>query len=146
MLNYVRQDEEFYCSVKLTCGSELMGKCMVHFDDEINKRVAFIQSPVEVNVFLADRPDGRAIRGVGFTKWMQFSDEEFFIVTEDHVVSMASLSSDMIDVYEKFLVSEIENDMRDVDMKKNTVAPTSILGHVGSVEEARMKLEDILKM
>jgi phenolic acid decarboxylase len=146
MLNYVRQDEEFYCLVKLTCGSEIMGKCMVHYDDEINKRVAFIQSPVEVNVFLADRSEGRAIRGVGFTKWMQFSDEEFFIVTEDHVVSMASLSKDMIDIYEKFLVSEIEDNIRDTDINKNTVPATNILGHVGSVEETRKKLEDILNM
>jgi len=149
MLNYVRQDEEFYCHLKLVSNDEIMGKCVVHFDDELQKRVVFVQEPVQITIFLNERPDGKTVRGIGFTKWMQFSDEDFFIITEDHVVSMASLAPDMIEMYEKFLVSEEEDKIRDEDMdklKKNAAKPEKMLGHIGTIEEARKKFEDMFKL
>lgn len=145
MLNYVRQDEEFHCIVKLVNGTEIMGKCLVHWDDEIQKRVAFIQDPVEITVFINDRNDGKAVRGVGFTKWMQFSDEDFFIVTEDQIVSMASLSKDMITMYEKFLISEEEDNIKEEDIKRNTTPTDHMMGNLGTIEEARKKFEKIFK-
>lgn len=145
MLNYVRQDEEFYCLVKLVSGQEIIGKCMVHFDDEIQKRVAFIQDPVEINIFMNERPDGKTVRGMGFSKWMQFSDEDFFIITEDQIVSMASLAPDMIEMYEKYLISEEEDNVKKEDIKKDTIPTEQMLGNLGSIEDARKRFEKIFK-
>ena len=48
MLNYVRHDEEFHCTIKLMNGDELVGRVIVTTDEETNKDVVYIEDPLRV--------------------------------------------------------------------------------------------------
>jgi len=78
MLHYVRHEEEFYCIIKLCSGVDLVSKAMVVFDDEIKESVVFLTDPVEIATFTKSVDEDKAVKGMGFSKWMQFSDEDFF--------------------------------------------------------------------
>lgn len=145
MLNYVKHNEEFHCTVKLKDGAEIIGRAMVSFDEEIQTHVVYIQDPVQINVIINDKGDGKAVRGIGFSKWMNFSDEDFFILTENNILTMASLAPEMIGMYEMFLISEEEDKLKDTDIYKNSQPADTIKGCLGTIEEARKKLEDIFK-
>lgn len=145
MLNYVRHDEEFYCSIKLTSGAEIMGRAMVTADEDNSKSLVYVQDPVEINIITTERGDGKAVRGMGFSRWMNFSDEDFFIIPEEHIITMASLGKEMIAMYEMFLLGEDDDKIKNADVYTNTVPTNSIMGSLGTIEEARKKFEQIFK-
>ena len=51
MLNYVRHDEEFHCSIKLMNGDEIVGRVIVTADEETNQDVVYIEEPLLVQTF-----------------------------------------------------------------------------------------------
>lgn len=145
MLNYVRHDEEFHCCIKLKDGTELIGVAMVTLDEELQQRVVYLQQPVEINIVTTEREDGKAVRGMGFSKWMSYSDEDFFIIPEESVLTMASLGKEMTTMYELFLMGEDGDKIRNADIYENTVPTESIQGSLGTIEDARKMFEKIFK-
>lgn len=147
MLNYVRHDEEFHCTIKLMNGDELVGRVIVTTDEETNKDVVYIEDPLQVQTFTKEVEGDKAVRGMGFTKWQNFSDEEFFILSEDAILTIASLSKEMIFVYESFLAtqnSDGEHKQRAVS-DQFKVDMDQVEGSLGKIAEARKRLEDLFK-
>tara|TARA_B100002019_G_scaffold218797_1_gene191448 strand:- start:14380 stop:14826 length:447 start_codon:yes stop_codon:yes gene_type:complete len=145
MLNYVRHDEEFHCSIRLNYGAEIIGLCLVSLDEETGKHIVYVQNPVEVNVMIQERPDGKTVRGLGFSRWCAFSDEEFYILDGDQILTMSALGKEMIGMYEGYLISEEEEKIKDVDLAKNATPADKIKGSVGKIEDARKRFERMFK-
>jgi len=141
MINYIRHDNEFYGSLKLTSGEEVLGEMFAVEEDGMS--VFYISNPVSAHMHQVER-DGQLSMAAGFVKWQLWSDEEFFIVKEPDIITCAPMSQEAVMMYKLWWRKESgkndseTNDSYSIDMNEN-------MGLVGKVSEARIKLEDIFK-
>jgi len=137
MINYARHDEEFYGVFKLLNGEEVLGKAVLTEDN--GETLVFIQDPVCTQIITKEAEDGRTIRGMGFAKWMQFSDEDFFILREKDILTVTSMSKEISFMYEAFIMDD--------DSKKNEskIELEPEMGYLGKIGEARKLFEKIYK-
>ena len=138
MINYARHDEEFYGVFKLLNGEEVLGKAVLTEDN--GQTLVFIQDPVCTQVITKELEDGRTVRGIGFAKWMQFSDEEFFIIHEKDILTVTSMRKEVSYLYEAFVID-------DDDEKKNEskIDLQPEMGYLGKIDDARKLFERIYK-
>ena len=138
MINYARHDEEFYGVFKLLNGEEVLGKAVLTEDE--GKTLVFIQNPVSTQTITKETEDGRTVRGIGFAKWMQFSDEDFFIIQEKDILTVTSMSKEVSFMYEAFVMGEDEGKKNET---KIDLQPE--MGYLGTTDEARKLFERIYK-
>lgn len=138
MINYARHDEEFYGVFKLLNGEEVLGKAVLTEDE--GETLVFLQDPVCTQVIHKELEEGKMIRGVGFSKWMQFSNEDFFILREKDILTVTSMSKEVSYLYEAFILSE-----DDEKSSKTKVKLEPEMGYLGKIDEARKLLEKIYK-
>ena len=138
MINYARHDEEFYGVFKLLNGEEVLGKAVLTEDN--GETLVFIQSPVCTQVITKETEDGRTVRGVGFAKWMQFSDEDFYILREKDILTVTSMSKEVSFMYEAFIIGEDDGKKHE---SKLDLEPE--MGFLGKIDEARILFEKIYK-
>tara|TARA_B100002019_G_scaffold16242_1_gene12764 strand:+ start:148 stop:585 length:438 start_codon:yes stop_codon:yes gene_type:complete len=138
MINYARHDEEFFGIFKLVSGDEVLGKAVLTEDD--GQTLVFIQDPVCTQIIHKETEDGRTVRGMGFAKWMQFSDEDFFILPEKDIITVTSMSKEVSYMYQAFIMGEDigKKDSTRIDLQKE-------MGHLGTTKDARSLLEKIYK-
>jgi hypothetical protein len=142
MINYIRHDEEFHFIAKLVSGESIIGKGFAIEQD--GKTQIYCSDPLEIQVIT--RSSGNStVKGVSMNNWIEFSDEEFFILEEKDIMTIAGLSQEMIHMYELFVrkksaketvEDEIENKRVDVDIN---------MGLKGKVNDLRKKLEQLYK-
>ena len=146
-LNYVKHDEEFHCCIKLSSGDEIIGKCIVSRDKATFpvQDLLYVENPLVVQSFSKEISDDKAVKGIGFTQWQQFSDEDFYIINEKDVVSIASLSREMIFVYESYLHSQRGGAEKEKIRKDHQVEVTNKEGMIGKISDARKRFEDLYK-
>ncbi|AOO15185.1 hypothetical protein W1240910_125 [Cyanophage S-RIM12_W1_24_0910] len=138
MINYARHDEEFYGVFKLLNGEEVLGKAVLTEDE--GETLVFLQDPVCTQVIHKELEEGKMIRGVGFSKWMQFSNEDFFILREKDILTVTSMSKEVSYLYEAFILSE-----DDEKSSKTKVELEPEMGYLGKIDEARKLLEKIYR-
>ena len=139
MINYAKHDEEFYGIFKLVSGEDVLGKSLITEDN--GESIVFIQDPVTLEIFTKDLEDGKVARGMGFAKWMQMSDEEFFILREKDIISLATMSKETIFLYETYIGGEELPDR----LNKKRLSLDEDMGLVGTIDEARKLFERIYK-
>ena len=135
MINYIRHDHEFHGVAKLSTGEEVMGVMMAMKQD--GQTLIFDQDPATPKEAPMKRGDEVGL-AIGLVKWMMWSDEEFFILQEGDIISIAPMSFAATSMYKLWLRKEqgIDDDKNwQVDVNKN-------MGLVGKVSEMRKKLED----
>ena len=135
MINYIRHDHEFHGVAKLSSGEEVMGVMMAMKQD--GQTLIFVQDPATPREAPMKRGDEVGL-AIGLVKWMMWSDEEFFILQEGDIISIAPMSFAATAMYKLWLRKEqgIDDDKNwQVDVNKN-------MGLVGKVSEMRKKLED----
>jgi hypothetical protein len=137
MINYAKHDEEFYGLFKLVNGDDIVSKAVLTEDD--GESIVFLTSPVVIEIFTRDLEDGKVARGMGFSHWMQMSDEEFFILREKDIISLASLSKEYIVMYEAYLSGDDSHAQRKkIDLDRD-------MGYLGKIDDARKLFERIYK-
>ena len=138
MINYARHDEEFYGVFKLVSGDEVLGKAVLTEDN--GQTLVFIQDPVCTQIITKETDDGRTVRGIGFAKWMQFSSEDFFILTEKDIITVTSMSKEVTIMYEAYIMSEDEDrrDEKKIELQEE-------MGYLGKIDQARKNLENIFR-
>ena len=135
MINYIRHDHEFHGVAKLSSGEEVMGVMMAMKQD--GQTLIFVQDPATPKEAPMKRGDEVGL-AIGLVKWMMWSDEEFFILQEGDIISIAPMSFSATAMYKLWLRKEqgIDDDKNwQVDVNKN-------LGLVGKVSEMRKRLEN----
>ena len=105
MINYAKHDEEFYGIFKLLNGEEILGKAVLTEDN--GESLVFVQDPVCLQTITKELDEGKVIKGIGFSKWMTLSDEEFFILREKDIVTVASMNKETIFMYEAYILGEM---------------------------------------
>ena len=135
MINYIRHDHEFHGVAKLSSGEEVMGVMMAMKQD--GQTLIFVQDPATPKEAPMKRGDEVGL-AIGLVKWMMWSDEEFFILQEGDIISIAPMSFSATAMYKLWLRKEqgIDDDANwQVDVNKNMCL-------VGKVSEMIKKLED----
>lgn len=138
MINYAKHDEEFYGVIKLTTGEEILSKAVLTEDQ--GDTIIFMSDPVLLEIFTRELEDGKVAKGMGFSSWMQMSDEEFFIVHEKDVVAVATMSKETIMMYENYI-----NGLSPKDINESKVNLDQGMGYRGNINEARKLFEKLYK-
>ena len=125
-------EEEFYSIIKLVSGEEIFA--LVSVDENDENPVLLLQNPVIMSTI--HTPGGSMVK---VKPWMDMTDETMFIIRLDKVITMIeSKDKKLIDVYNNY------NEESDVEEPLDgCVMPTSKMGYLSSVKDARKDLEDI---
>ena len=86
-----------------------------------------------------DLEGNRLGRGIGFSRWMQLSDEDFYVIREKDILTISAMSKECIFMYESYLKGET-TDSRNEKMEQE---PSKHLGYLGSIDQARRLFEKI---
>ena len=86
MINYTKKDQDFHGIFKLVSGEEVLAKAVITEDG--GECLVFMQDPVVIHTITNPISENKVMRGMGFTKWMPMSDEDFFIVRDRDIVTM----------------------------------------------------------
>jgi len=142
MINYIRHDEEFYFIAKLVSGEEIVGQGFAVEDNGSTQ--VFVTDPVEIQV-VTKSAGGSTVKGVSMNKWMQFSNEDFFILNEKDIMTIGGLSDEMIHMYKLFIKKSSTDQTVEDAIKESEVELDKEMGYVSTVDEARKFLEQIFK-
>ena len=127
-------EEEFYSIIKLVSGEEIFA--LVSVDENDENPVLLLQNPVIMST--VHTPGGSMVK---VKPWMDMTEETMFIIRLDKVITMIeSKDQKLIDVYNNY------NDESDAEEPLDgCVMPTSKMGYLSSVKDARRDLEDLFK-
>ena len=128
--------EEFYAIIKLVSGEEILS--LVFVDENDGDPVLVLQNPVTMKAY--NNQQGTYLK---VKPWMEMSDDDFFIVKLDKIITMTETTDKrLLDIYNKYIE---DDDSIDVYNPSGQVKPSSKMGYLSSVEDARKKLERIFK-
>ena len=125
--------DEFYASLKLTSGEEILALVMVELGATDN---LVVSNPV---VCQEIRSSGTNIpMGYKFEPWMKMTDDNTFVLSMDRVVTISQIQSkEIIDTYKDM----IDHGMRGASHPDITKQ----MGYISSVDRARNILEKMYK-
>lgn len=128
--------EEFYAIIKLVSGEEIMSLVMI--DENDGDPVVVLQNPITIKSF--HNQHGMHIK---VKSWMELSSDDFFIIKPDKIITMTETNDKkLIHIYTNYIEddSSVETYMPD-----GMVKPSTKMGYISSVEDARKNLERIFK-
>jgi hypothetical protein len=143
MINYIRHDEQFYGVCKLSIGDEILGEIIVTEDPETNTDLIFIQHPAKTKIVDVSTPITESAKeqkvAMGFIKWMNFSDEDFYVLGEKDIMTLAPMSPEAVMMYKRWVRKEIQK----LPETEREVPMNASMGLLGKVEASRHLLERI---
>ena len=130
--------DEFYCVLKLVTGEEIFS--IASLDTDLNgNRIVILSNPVIMKIVKRG-----LVSGVKVEPWMKIPDEDIYTISMDKVVTITEITNkEIIKFYKKFLD---ESDEDDEEEESQQVTPDKKMGYLGTVAEARIKLEEIYKL
>ena len=125
--------DEFYASLKLTSGEEILALVMV--DNHGVPENLVVSNPV---VCQEIRSSGTNIpMGYKFEPWMKLTDDDTFIISLEKIITISQINSnELIDTY---------NDLVKHGFKATNPDLTKDMGYISSVSKARDILEKLYK-
>ena len=102
-INYIVHDKEFYGVMKLKSGDTILGSMIATVEDSCpGKTTFYVQDPAQPQNHQVEK-DGQIGMAVGLMKWMMFSEEEFYMVTEENIVTVAPMAMDAVLMYKMWV-------------------------------------------
>ena len=127
-------EEEFYATVKLLSGEELVSKvCYLPDEDKI-----MLERPLIVEN-AKQRKGQLEVTGFQLKEWISATFEDMFVIKRDHVLTMSEVEGEIVEFYEKTL-NRLESG-KSLAGRGNKLPRGS--GYLGSVKEMKKTLEDI---
>lgn len=134
-------EEEFYASIKLTSGEEIVAKVSYDPDDDV---IVVLEPRIVEKV---EQKKGNAIiEGIVFDDWINATYENMFIIPRSQIITMVELDSRMSSCYEDHLEDRSKYKKSTIqDQKSNSKRqnPRNHEGYLGSIKEAKKLLEEI---
>jgi len=127
-------EEEFYATIKLLSGEELVSKvCYLPDEDNI-----ILERPLMVEN--AKQKKGQVeVSGFALKEWISATFDTMFIIKRNHVVTIIEIEGEIVEFYEKTL-NRLESG-KSLAGRGNKLPRGS--GYLGSVKEMKKSLEDI---
>jgi len=124
-------EDEFYATIKLSSGEELISKvCYMTDEDSL-----LMENPLLVNR-VSTKKGGKQIDGFSLKEWICSSYDDMFIIQMDKVLTISELD-ERVRLYYIMNVKNI--DLDEPESKTNEISRE--MGYLGSVEETKKKLE-----
>ena len=130
--------EEFHAIIKLVSGEEILS--LVCIDENDGDPILLLQNPVIMKIIHNNY--GMQVK---IKPWMEMSNDDFFIVKPDKILTMTETKDErLITIFNTY----VEDDLEDKKIEESTgkVKPSSEMGYVTSVEKARKMLEKLYKL
>jgi hypothetical protein len=111
--------------------------------EEEGKTFIYVENPAEARIheLKNSQQENKITKGISFTKWFALSDEEFYVIPEESIVSVASMSKEIIGYYVVWVKEQDPN----YTPEASEVEVTKDFGKISSITEAKQKLERIFK-
>lgn len=134
-------EEEFYATMKLTSGEEVIAKVCYDRDDD----VVIVYNPrvVEKTEF---KKQGAIMEGIVFDDWINATYEDMFIIPRSQIITMIEVDEKIAGFYEDHLKDKsLYRKSRSTEPKSNSKRqdPKNHQGYLGSIKEAKRILEEI---
>lgn len=136
-INYIRHDHEFLGVIKLVSGEEILGNLIV--TEEEGQSVVYITNPAMPTMTPVEK-EGTIGLAVSLVKWMMWSEEEFYMIQEPDIVTIAPMSTEAEMMYKLWVRKEMGDEVDDSQFQVNI---NKNMGLVGKVSEVRQRLEDL---
>lgn len=132
-------EEEFYATMKLTSGEEIIAKVSYDSDDD----VVIIHNPrVVEKVEMQKR--GMIMEGIVFDDWINASHEDMFIIPRNQIITMVELDKRIEGFYEDHLSDKsLYRKSRSKQSNSKRQNPKNHQGYLGSIKESKRNLEQI---
>jgi hypothetical protein len=128
--------EEFYCILKLVSGEEILSLIMV--DENDGDPIIVLQNPITMKSY--HNHHGAHIK---VKSWMELASDDFFMIKMDKIITMTETKDmKLIEIYNNFIQ---DNDTLENYTLGGSVKPSTKMGYISSVEDARNNLEKIFK-
>lgn len=131
-------EEEFYSTIKLTTGEEIVAKvCYL-----ANENQLLIENPKKVEL-IKHRRNGETIEGFVLVDWIHSTYDQMYVLSMDRVITMSELDK-RIERYYLAIINETEpkTDQGKIPASKFNQK----MGYLGSVNEMKKTLEKIYKI
>jgi len=135
-------EEEFYATVKLISGEELI--CRLSYLTE--EDTCLIHEPMLVE-HISRKKNNQNITGFTLTEWIHSTFDDLFLLPREHIITM----TECCEKIERFYLKCLSDDKKAKSLLKqqrerNHSNPEKIVpGYVGSVDQTREILEKIFK-
>jgi hypothetical protein len=133
-------EEEFYSTIKLSSGEEIIGKvCYLPDEDSL-----LIENPMIVEK-LSQKKNGRIHQGFILKDWIHSTYDSLFVIKMKQVITMTELDKRIEVFYLNNLKDNTSEESIDdsINVKANKFSKQ--MGYLGSVKENKEFLEDIFK-
>ena len=138
-------EEEFYSIIKLVSGEEILS--LVSIDENDDDPVLLLRNPITMKIIHSSHGIHVKVRS-----WIEMSSDNIFIIRRDRILTMTETKDErLIEIYNSYI--EDEDDIDIYHPQKNSteeshgkVQPSSKMGYITTVEEARKQLEDLYKL
>jgi len=125
-------EEEFYAVVKLKNGEEIYSQvCLTEEDD---REVLLLYHPITITLV-------RTRKGLDYLvqPWIKIGSESLFVIQKDDILTMTELEDiDLIQMHTKYVTTKEQTNFH-----QENLSPS--LGHIGTVSDAKNKLERIFE-
>ena len=138
-------EEEFYSIIKLVSGEEILS--LVSIDENDDDPVLLLQNPITMKI--VHGPHGIHVK---VRSWIEMSSDNIFIIRRDKILTMTETKDErLIEIYNSYIEDEDDIDIyhpqkNSTEKSNGKVQPSSKMGYITTVEEARKQLEDLYKL
>lgn len=129
-------EEEFYSTLKLTSGEEIIAKvCYLPEENSL-----LLENPMIVDSTSAKR-NGKSVQGFVLKEWINSTYDTMFVIKMEQVITMTELDKRIERYYLMNVTGEIHELSNSINIKPKSFSKR--MGYLGSVKETKKYLEDI---
>ena len=133
--------EEFYSVIKLISGEEIFALVSIDDNQGDGDPIIILQNPLVMNMVNSQKGSFIKVK-----RWIELSSEDIFMMRFDRILTMSECRDEkLIAIYDNY-IEDNEEDVIDIYRSSGKVKPTSNMGYVSSVEDARKKFEELFKI
>lgn len=139
-------EREFYCSLKLVSGEEIVSLIMVDDTDAIDPLI-ILQEPIVIQYSTQG-----AFSQIKLEPWLKTTEEDIFFIRLSKVITMTEIYDiDLINLYTDFndqkneLKEEREETENLIDKSEAEKNISKKMGFLGSINDTKKSLEELFK-
>ena len=126
--------EEFHDTLKLITGEEIFA--LVSVDENDGDSIIMLSNPVVMKMLSS--PAGKYVK---VKPWLELPDQDLFLIKYDKIITMSEVTDEQMI---KFYNRDLNEDDVDIEID-GKVSLSQKMGLISTVDDARLKLEEIFK-
>ena len=120
----------------------MLAKAVITKDHQ--ESLVFLQDPLCVEIVTNPISETKVARGMGFIKWQQLSDEDFYVIREKDIICVSTMSKQIKLLYQAFVMAE-GGEPKHSKSSGYRIDPDKTMGLIGDIDDYRTMFEKIYK-